>query len=132
MFSDQIGVQVHHLNDRMTATQQGVMLHKLSTSSQTERIRVVLDCSGVSNFNRSTLTLVLSCLELAMKCNGDVRLAAVPPFAEEKLRRMGFTQLFELHASTADAVQSFYRRRYSLVGMAEQTATFVENFALVA
>ncbi len=132
MFSHTGGVQVHHVHERMTAKQQEVVLEDLTAYSETGRIRVVLDCSALSRPNRSTVMLVLSCLELAMKCNGDVRLAAVAPLVEEELTRMGITQLFELHATIAAAVQSFYRRRYSLVGMADQTVTSSEKFALVA
>lgn len=132
MFSHQEGVRVHHLSEQMAAKQREAMLLDLISAFEVERIRVVLDCSGISHLNRGMVMLMLSYLEAAMKCNGDVRLAAMPPLIAEKLMRMGITQLFEIHATTDGAVQSFYRRRYSLVGMADQTVASVEKFALVA
>jgi anti-anti-sigma regulatory factor len=51
--------------------------------------------------------LLLHCLEEAMKRNGDVKLAALPPEGAEFLRITGVTRLFDIYETTAEAVNSF-------------------------
>ncbi len=65
-----------------------------------------------------------------MNCNGDVRLATLSPQAEQELRLMGLTQIFELHPTTKEAVQSYYRRRYSVAGMTDRTT--IQDVAVAA
>jgi hypothetical protein len=62
-----------------------------------------------------------------MMGNGDVRLAAVSPVIEGRLRQMGMTDLFELHSTADSAVQSFHRRPYSVAGMDDQPTVFVQD-----
>jgi len=61
------------------------------------------------------LNLLLSCLEEAMKRNGDARLVAVSPSAQLMLKTIGADRLFQIFASNADAVNSFHQHS---VGMA--------------
>jgi anti-anti-sigma factor len=76
---------------------------------QADRPRVVLDCSRVLQFDIAGIQVLLHCLEEAMKRNGDVKLAAIPPGAGKILERTGVVNLFEVFDNTLDAVESFYR-----------------------
>ncbi len=121
MFSQQEGVRVHQVKDQTGPRQQGALLQELISQSDRGRLRLVLNCAGIRHLDGSTIMFLLSCLEVAMMCKGDVRLAAVSPLLEAKLRQIGIAQLFELHATAEAAVQSFERRLYSVVGMTDQT-----------
>jgi anti-sigma B factor antagonist len=70
---------------------------------------LVLDCSGLTQMDRPVLHLLLSCLEEAMKRNGDARLASVSPTAQAMLKVIGADRLFQIFPSNADAVNSFYQ-----------------------
>ncbi len=70
---------------------------------------LVLDCSGLSQMDKPVLHLLLSCLEEAMKRNGDARLAAVSPSALVTLKLIEADRLFQIFASNADAVSSFHQ-----------------------
>jgi anti-sigma B factor antagonist len=70
---------------------------------------LVLDCSGLTQMDRPVLHLLLSCLEEAMKRNGDARLASVSPTAQATLKVIGADRLFQIFPSNADAVNSFYQ-----------------------
>jgi hypothetical protein len=70
---------------------------------------VVLDCSKVRKLDSAGIQVLLSCLEEAMKRNGDVKLAAIPPGAAAILELARVDHLFEAFDSTADAVNSFHR-----------------------
>jgi anti-anti-sigma regulatory factor len=116
-------VRVHQILTRMTAKEEAALLVDLARYAETECPCIVLNCSNIFTMHRSTLHLLLSCLEVAMKCKGDVRLAALPPVAEALLRHMGITRLFEIYATSEAAVQSFYQRPHSIAG----TTTFAKE-----
>jgi len=64
--------------------------------------------------NRQIVFILLSCLEEAMKRNGDVRLAAVSPQAKAALKATGADILFKFFETTEDAVASFQRPAINL------------------
>jgi hypothetical protein len=70
---------------------------------------VVLDCSNVQLLDIAGVRVLLSCLEAAMKRNGDVKLAVIPPGAAAILELARVDHIFEVFESTADAVNSFYQ-----------------------
>jgi anti-anti-sigma regulatory factor len=74
-----------------------------------DRPRVVLDCSDVPHLNKTAIHILFSCLEEAMKRNGDVKLAALPSGAESAVEASGVSRVFEIYATPADAVNSFYQ-----------------------
>jgi anti-anti-sigma regulatory factor len=57
--------------------------------------------------DRPAIQLLLCCLEEAIKRNGDVKLAAVPPGARSALKLTGVDRLFEMFDTNAEAVNSF-------------------------
>lgn len=74
-----------------------------------ERPAIVIDCSQLQSLDRSSMCLLLHCLEKAMKRNGDVRLA-VKPGGREDLSALGLDRLFRLFDTSEQAVESFRRR----------------------
>jgi anti-anti-sigma factor len=103
-------VTVHEVPDKVTAAAERRFLRELQTFVETERPRLVLDCSRVQQMDNATIHLLLSCLEEAMKRNGDVKLAGLQPEARAHLQLAGVNRLFEMYATTTEAIQSFRHR----------------------
>jgi anti-sigma B factor antagonist len=108
-------VTVHQLPEQVTAAEERAFLKELQDYVETDRPRLVLDCSRLRLMDDSAIHLLLSCLEEAMKRKGDVKLAALRPGAEAMLRFSGAQGLFESYATTADAVRSYRERPASIV-----------------
>lgn len=95
---------------KMQSAREGrTFLRDLQSSINGDRPRLVLDCSKVRQLDRSVILLLLCCLEEAMKCNGDIKLADLPPGAAEMLQMTGADRLFEIYQTTAEAVNSFHQ-----------------------
>jgi len=73
------------------------------------RAFIVIDLSQVCQLDRDDIFLLLCCLEEAIKCDGNVKLSAVPPEARAALDAHGLNRLFEIFQTTTDAVNSFNR-----------------------
>lgn len=106
-------VTVHEVPERVTPAAERKFLQELQEYVETERPRLVLDCSAVSKMDNAAIHLLLSCLEEAMKRNGDARLSAVSKTARTVLDATGVSRLFEIYPTTAEAVQSFRHRASS-------------------
>jgi anti-anti-sigma factor len=117
-------VKVYQIPGQITAFKERRFLRELHYHTEDDRPRFVLDCSMVQNMNRATISLLLSCLEEAMKCNGDVRLASLCFQAEAALRNAGVKHLFEIYATTESAVHSFHRRPNSIAPLTFETEGF--------
>ena len=105
-------------------------LSSLQKYTESERPRLVLDCSSVWKMDTATIRLLLSCLEEVMRYNGDVRLASLSSDAEATLRSTGISRLFELYPTTEEAVQSFHQRPVSIAPLAfENESVDNENAA---
>ncbi len=97
-----------------------------------DRPRLVLDCSKLLHLNKSVILLLLCCLEEVMKCNGDVKLANLPPGAAEMLRMAGADRLFDIHQTTAEAVNSFHRSPASMFSHLTETVLPQQESGIVA
>jgi anti-sigma B factor antagonist len=115
-------VTVHEVPEQVTAASEKKFLRELQTYVETERPRLVLDCSRVRQMDNDTMHLLLSCLEEAMKRNGDVKLAAVRAEAKASLLFAGVSRLFEVYATTAEATHSFRHRPNAALLTAYETA----------
>jgi len=126
-------VNLQQVPEEVTESVQTVILQSLERKcAETERPRFVLDCSLVRNMDTNTIQLLLSCLEEVMKCNGDVRLAALRPEAEDTLRRSGVSRLFEMYATVEAAVQSFQKRAASMAPLDFEVEVLDLNSGLAA
>ncbi len=104
-------VAVKQLPERLSVKQGRGFFREVESCLNVDRPRVVLDCSQVKQLDSAGIQVLLRCLEEAMKRNGDVKLAAIPPGAAAILALTRVDRLFEAFDSTADAVNSFHRLR---------------------
>jgi anti-anti-sigma regulatory factor len=102
-------VAVRRMPDVLSVQQKLAFLHEVAGIMNTNRPRLVLDCSTLRECDISMIHLLLHCLEEAMKRNGDVKLAAVPTGAAIRLVSTGVARLFETFDSTEEAVNSFHQ-----------------------
>jgi anti-anti-sigma regulatory factor len=100
---------VKRFPDELGVKQKLTFLHEIGSVMSGNRPRLVLDCSGLHQCDNPAIHLLLHCLEEAMKRNGDVRLAAIPPGAAMTLLSKGVARLFETFDTTAEAVNSFHQ-----------------------
>jgi anti-anti-sigma factor len=108
-------VAVHQLPVKVATSEERAFLCNLQKDMNAERPLLVLDCSKLRSMNIPSVRLLLSCLEMAMKRNGDVRLASVPASLVTSSQFTGLYRLFEMYATPAEAVESFNTRLMSLV-----------------
>ena len=101
-------VTVKKLPETLSVKQRWIFLREIEYCMRIDRPRIVLDCANVCRVDRVLIHLLLRCLEEAMKCNGDVKLAAIPHEAKAVLELTGVNRLFEIFDTTAEAVESFH------------------------
>jgi anti-sigma B factor antagonist len=102
-------VKVEQLPESLSEKQGRLLLRKLEGSINVDRPALLLDCSKVRRMDRTVISLLLCCLEEAMKRNGDVKLASVSQEARTTLELTGVDRLFEIFDTNAEAVSSFRR-----------------------
>lgn len=102
-------VSVKQLPEKLSVRQGRSFLSELESCLKADRPRVVLDCSKVRQLDSAGIHVLLCCLEEAMKRNGDVKLASIPPGAAAILELTKVSHLFETFDSTAEAVSSFHQ-----------------------
>jgi anti-sigma B factor antagonist len=102
-------VSVKQLPEKLSVTQGRNFFREVEPHLQSDRPRVVLDCSKVRQLDSAGIHLLLRVLEEAMKRNGDVKLASIPPGAKAILELTRVSRLFETFDNTADAVNSFHQ-----------------------
>ena len=102
-------VVVKLLPENLSVEQGRIFLLEVEPSLKADRPRLVLDCSKVRLLDSAGIQVLLHCLEEAMKRNGDIKLAAVPPAAADILELTKVDSLFEAFDNPADAVNSFYQ-----------------------
>jgi anti-sigma B factor antagonist len=74
---------------------------------EVDRPRIVLDCSQIQHMDSAGVEMLLRCLEEAMKRDGDLKLAAVPPASAVILDLMRVDGLFQTFQTTEEASLSF-------------------------
>lgn len=102
-------VTVKQLPERLSVRQGRRFLREMVRCMNVDRPRIVLDCSNVRQMNRPFIHVLLCCLEEAMKRNGDVKLAAIPPGAGAILVLSGADRLFDIFDTAAEAESSFHQ-----------------------
>ena len=100
-------VAVKQLPEKLSVQQGRVFFRELEPCLNSDRPRVVLDCSKIQQLDNAGIHVLLRCLEEALKRNGDVKLAAIPPRAAATLELAQVDRLFEIFDNTVDAVDSF-------------------------
>jgi anti-sigma B factor antagonist len=100
-------VTVGQLSGTLSAEQRRTFLREMESYLHVDRPRLVLDCSDIRHLDKPLILLLLTCLEEAIKRNGDVKLAAMPQDAKEHLKQLGISHLFEIFDTVVGAVNSF-------------------------
>ena len=100
---------VKTLPENLSAGQSSAFFRDVEPCLTVNRPCVVLDCSKVRQLDRDGIQVLLRCLEEAMRRNGDVKLAAIPPGVAKTLALTGVQSLFEVFDSAAHAVNSFHQ-----------------------
>ena len=100
-------VSVHPLPARVTTAGERTFLRELRPFVAGERPRLVLDCSAIEQVDDAVVSLLLQCLEEAMKGNGDAKIAGVTQAGEAALRRAQIHRLFEIYPTPDAAVRSY-------------------------
>jgi anti-sigma B factor antagonist len=113
-------VAVIQLPEIRNAKERQAFLRDLQNRVDSDRPFVVLDCSSVGQLDRPGIHLLLCCLEEAMKRNGDLKLAGLDSSAKAILKTFGVYRLFDIHDTTAGAVNSFYNLP---TGLSSQTSS---------
>lgn len=83
------------------------LLVELQPLLETDRPRVVLDCSQVQQMDSAGIEILLHCMEEVMKRDGDLKLAALSPAAAAILELMRVDRLFEVFETPDEATRSF-------------------------
>jgi anti-anti-sigma factor len=102
-------VPVRQLPEKFGVKQGRIFFREVESCFQSDRPRVVLDLSKVRHIDSAGIQVLLRCLEEAMKRNGDVKLAAIPPAAASMLKLTRADRLFEAFDNASDAVLSFHQ-----------------------
>src|SRR5271166_290185 len=101
-------VSVKQLPEKLSVKHGQSFFREVEPHLQSDRPRVVLDFSKVRQLDSAGIHVLLRVLEEAMKRNGDVKLASIPPGAAAILELTRVSRLFETFDNTADAVNSFH------------------------
>lgn len=81
----------------------------VATTLESDRPRVVFDFSNVDCIDSAGIAILLTCIEEALKRNGDIKLAALRPSTANVLEAMELDELFEIFETSSEAVDSFQR-----------------------
>ena len=82
-------------------------MQELGPLLESNRPRIVLDCSQVCSMESAGVEMLLRCLEEVLKRDGDLKLAALSREAEVILELMRVARVFETFETCEEAVRSF-------------------------
>ena len=107
-------VSLKHLPEFVDDAVERAFLKELVSSFETNRPRVVINCSSLKEVSLASIRLLLCSLEEAMKRNGDVRLSALPKTTKAVLQSTGMDRLFRMFETDTEALKSFQRQVISV------------------
>lgn len=84
-----------------------IFLAELQPLLQTDRPRIVLDCSLIQHMDSAGIEMLLECMGEAMKHDGDIKLANLSPASAAILELMRVDRLFEVFDTAEEATRSF-------------------------
>lgn len=100
-------VIVMQVPEQFTGGEAHNFMQEVGPLLESNRPRVVLDCSQVRSMDSAGVETLLHCLEEALKRDGDLKLAALSPEAEVILELLRVARVFEIFPSSEEAVRSF-------------------------
>ena len=100
-------VIVMQVPEQFTGEEAHHFKQELGPLLESNRPRVVLECSQVRSMDSAGIETLLHCLEEALKRDGDLKLASVSPEAEVMLELLRVARVFETFPTSEEAVRSF-------------------------
>jgi len=100
-------VIVMQVPEQLNAEEVSNFMWELGPLLESNRPRIVLDCSQVRSVDSAGVEMLLHCLEEALKRDGDLKLAALSPQADVILELMRVARVFEAFRTSEEAVRSF-------------------------
>src|SRR5258708_31883292 len=98
-------VIVMQLPEQLRRQEVGPFLNELQPLLESDRPRVVLDCSQVRHMDSAGVEMLLHCMQEAMKRDGDLKLAAISPESAVILELVRVARFFEIFNILDEAVQ---------------------------
>jgi anti-sigma B factor antagonist len=100
-------VIVMELPENLNHLEGTAFLAEVKPLLESDRPRMVLDCSQVQQIDSAGIEVLLECMEQAMKRDGDLKLAALSPSCGAILELMRVDRLFEVFETAEEAARSF-------------------------
>ena len=100
-------VVVMQVPEVLNAREVQSFMQEMGLLLESNRPRVVFDCSLVRSMESAGVEMLLRCLEEVLKRDGDLKLAALSPEAEVILELMRVARVFETFQTCEEAVRSF-------------------------
>ena len=100
-------VVVMQVPEQFDAGEVRSFMEELGPLLESNRPRIVLDCSQVRSIDSAGVEALLQCLEETLKRDGDLKLAALSPESEVILELMRVARVFEAYPTSDEAVRSF-------------------------
>jgi anti-sigma B factor antagonist len=100
-------VIVMQVPEQLKHAEVNTFLNELQPLLESDRPRLVMDCSQVQEMDSAGVAMFLHCMEETMKRDGDLKLAALSPAAAVILELMRVDRLFEVFETADQAVQGF-------------------------
>ena len=100
-------VVVKRMPERMDLPNSRRFLTEVQPLLDADRPQVVFDLSSVRRLDAAGVETLLRCMNLAMRRDGDVKLAALSPESAVVLELTRADRLFEIYESSTDAARSF-------------------------
>ncbi len=100
-------VVIMQLPEELNVKEVDNFMQEMGPLLESNRPRVVLECSQVRSMESAGVEMLLRCLEEVLKRDGDLKLAALSPEAEVILELMRVARVFETFPTSEEAARSF-------------------------
>jgi anti-sigma B factor antagonist len=102
-------VVVLQLPEKLVVGSAHLLYQEVQDFLKADRPRLVFDFSEVTQIDSAGVEVLLTCMEEAMKRNGDLKLAAISPGPAVVLELTQVDRLFEIFDNASDAAGSFHQ-----------------------
>jgi len=100
-------VVIMQLPEELNVKEVDKFMQEMGPLLESNRPRIVLECSQVRSMESAGVEMLLRCLEEVLKRDGDLKLAALSPEAEVILELMRVARVFETFSTSEEAARSF-------------------------
>ena len=100
-------VVVMQMPEQFTGREVQTFMLELGPLLESNRPRIILECSQVRSIDSAGVEMLLHSLEEVLKRDGDLKLAALSAEAEVFLELMRVARVFETFPTSEEAVRSF-------------------------